>query len=97
MTPKAKARHNLFNYNAGIAHGSEVARSIINRYPDGFDDAKCATLANEVKQKEAAALAVIPKRFRDAFSAGLHVGRRSTISKYRETLILRTCKGLQPN
>ena len=97
MTPKQKARLDHSNYDSGVRQGSAIAQGILDRNPDGPADEQIATLADEVRQAELSALAVIPKRFRDTFAVGFAVGRSSTFSRFQEQLILSACKGLKPN
>ena len=74
MTPNQKARVAYDNYEAGTKFASNLAQSIIDRFPHGFGGDQCDAIARELKQAEADAASVIPKRFRDSFEAGMFIG-----------------------
>lgn len=89
MTPKQKAALAYFHYEAGTNHGGQVAQSIIERFPEGFDEAQGLALASDANTSLSSALTALHKRFHDAFSTGHWVGLRAGLSKYQEALLLR--------
>ncbi|MFC7700913.1 hypothetical protein ACFQX9_30055 [Bradyrhizobium sp. GCM10028915] len=89
MTPKQAAAAAYWQYAAGEKYGGEIAGTLVERFPNGFDDTQCEQLAADTKRSLADALIVIPKRHRDDFAIGYGVGLHTVISKHREKLILR--------
>lgn len=94
MTPKQDAVLAYRQYEAGLGYGREIARFIISKYPDGFDDSKCTEIAASVEASLQRTLnelagANVAKRHRESFSAGYFIGVRSDLSRYQETLLLR--------
>lgn len=88
-TAKQKSTAAYWHYSAGQKYGGEIANTIVEQFPDGFDDTQCAQLATDTKTSLAEALKVIPKRHRDDFAIGYGVGLHAVISTRREQLILR--------